>query len=360
MSGSGGFLIINPFGIGDVLFTTPVIESIKEGGRDRKIGYLCNRRTEPLLRANPNVSRVFVYEKDELRQLWKASKLKFISEMLSFISGIRRENFGTAIDLSLNREYGFMCILAGIKTRIGFNYRNRGIYLTKKIDIEGYSGKHIIEHYLKLLELAGIEPSGKDVRLYIPDADMKWARDFLMLNNIPEDRILVGLAPAGGASWGKDARVKHWRIDGFAEVADRIADSFGARIMLFGSPTEAKACETMASVMRNSPINVCGKTSLMQAAALLSRCRLVIANDGGLLHLAAAAGAGTVGIFGPVDEKVYGQYPGGPAHRTVREEVSCRPCYVNFRMKDCPDRICLSRIEPDRVFREASEVISLK
>jgi ADP-heptose:LPS heptosyltransferase len=139
--------------------------------------------------------------------------------MLSFISGIRRENFGTAIDLSLNREYGFMCILAGIKTRIGFNYRNRGIYQTKKIDIEGYSGKHIIEHYLKLLELAGIEPSGKDVRLYIPDADMKWARDFLMLNNIPEDRILVGLAPAGGASWGKDARVKHWRIDGFAEVA---------------------------------------------------------------------------------------------------------------------------------------------
>ncbi len=360
MSGNGGFLIINPFGIGDVLFTLPVIESVKEDSKGRKVGYLCNRRTEPILRADPGVDRVFVYEKDELRRLWKESKLKYIYRMFSFISEIRREKFDTAIDLSLNREYGFICILAGIKNRIGFNYRKRGLYLTKKVDIDGYSGKHIIDYYLDLLGLAGIKPSRKGPRIRIPDDDARWARDFLSLNDIPGGSLLVGVAPAGGASWGRDARVKHWRSDGFAETADRIADSFGARIVIFGSPAEAKACETTASVMRNSPVNTCGKTSLMQAAALMSRCKLVIANDGGLLHLAAAAGAGTVGIFGPVDEKVYGQYPAGPAHRVVKEEISCRPCYANFRMKDCPDRICLGRIEPDKVFKEASEVLKLE
>ncbi|MFA5335012.1 MAG: hypothetical protein WC316_05120, partial [Candidatus Omnitrophota bacterium] len=78
-------LIINPFGIGDVLFTTPVIESIRKGSPDCEIGYLCSRRAEPVLRANPNIERVFVYEKDELRGILKRSVIGYARKLISFV-----------------------------------------------------------------------------------------------------------------------------------------------------------------------------------------------------------------------------------------------------------------------------------
>lgn len=361
MSKPKRILIINPFGIGDVLFTTPVIESIKKGLRDCMIGYLCNRRAEPVLRANPGIEWVFVYEKDELRDLRKKSLIGYLRKLVSFVMDIRRKRFDAAIDLSLNREYGLICMLAGIKTRIGFNYRNRGAYLTKKVDIGGYSGKHIIEYYLGLLGLLDISPSSKGITLYIPDADKEWARRYLATNNAGKDDLLVGIAPAGGASWGKDAAIKHWRSDGYAKVADRLADEAKAKIILFGSADEAAICDGIKAAMRNSPIAAYGKTSLLQAAALMGMCRVVIANDGGPLHLAVGAGAGTVGIFGPVDDKVYGQYPyGSSRHRVIKEGVSCRPCYMNFKMKDCNDRICLKGVDPDDVYKAAAEVLSEK
>ncbi|MFA5149227.1 MAG: glycosyltransferase family 9 protein [Candidatus Omnitrophota bacterium] len=354
-------LIINPFGIGDVLFTTPVIESIRKGSPDCEIGYLCSRRAEPVLRANPNIERVFVYEKDELRGILKRSVIEYARKLISFVMEIRRSRFDTAIDLSFNREYGLICVLAGIGRRIGFNYRNRGAYLTEKIDIEGYGGKHIIEYYLGLLEMAGIRPSSKEITLYIPEADKEWARKFLQMNNAGKDGLLAGIAPAGGASWGKDAGIKHWSSDGYALVADRLADELKAKVIIFGSADEAPVCESIRAAMRNKPIEAYGKTSLLQAAALMGMCRVVIANDGGLLHLAAGAGAGTVGIFGPVDEKVYGQYPyGSGRHRAVKEDVPCRPCYRNFKMKDCNDRVCLSRIGADEVYNAAKEVLSAR
>lgn len=361
MSSPERILIINPFGIGDVLFTTPLIESIKDGFKDCRIGYLCNRRTEPVLRANPGIEWVFVYEKDEFRDILKRSKTGYIKKLVSFVMEIRRRKFDAAIDLSLNREYALICMLAGIRTRIGFNYRNRGAYLTKRVDIDGYSGKHIIEYYLGLLGLLGIKPSSKGITLYIPDSDREWAGKYLAGNGVGKDDLLVGIAPAGGASWGKDAAIKHWRRDGYARVADRLADEAKAKIILFGSAAESAICDGIKAAMHNKPIDAYGKTSLLQAAALMGMCRVVIANDGGPLHLAAGAGAGTVGIFGPVDEKVYGQYPyGSGRHRIIKEEVSCRPCYKGFKMRDCNDRICLDRVDPDDVYRAAMGVLSEK
>ncbi len=351
-------LIINPFGIGDVLFTTPVIESIKQAIGDCGIGYLCNRRTEPVLRANPNIEWVFVYEKDELRELRRKSLIGYISKLACFVTDIRRKGFDTSIDLSLNREYGLICLLAGIKERIGFNYRNRGSYLTKKTDIEGYSGKHVVEYYLGLLGAAGVKPSVKNIVLYIPETDRQWAKEFLRSNGVSEGEVLVGIAPAGGASWGRDAGIKHWRSDGYAAAADRLIEEANAKVILFGSADESGICDGIKASMRNRPIEAYGRTSLLQAAALMGECKLVIANDGGPLHMAVGAGTRTVGIFGPVDENVYGQYPRDDSrHKAVKEGLSCRPCYRDFRMKDCAERACLSRIEPETVFKAAMEAL---
>ena len=86
---SKNILIANPFGIGDVLFSTPLVRAFKERNPDAFIGYLCNRRAEPLLSANPDINEVFVYEKDDMKKLWGESKLSCVKEFLKLLLRIK-------------------------------------------------------------------------------------------------------------------------------------------------------------------------------------------------------------------------------------------------------------------------------
>lgn len=350
-------LIINPFGIGDVLFSTALVESLGRQVEGCHIGFLCNRRTEALLKNNPLIDWVFVFEKDEYRELWKKSKTGCLKKFISLLNDIRAKRFDTVIDLSLSRQFGFITWLIGIPRRIGLNYKNRGILLTDKVGIAGYNDKHIVEHYLSLLDLMALRPTANYLMLYITDDDRKWAKDFLAENGIREGDLVIGIAPGGGASWGKDAAIKHWKKENFAEVADRLAEKLGAKIIISGSEAEKDICEAVKRTMKNHAIDACGKTTLLQFAALAGMCNLVIANDGGPLHIAVVMGAKTVGIFGPVDERVYGQYPPGEKHRVVIGKVECRPCYKNFKLRSCDIRRCLDTISAEEVFEAAEKAL---
>jgi len=113
------FLIINPFGIGDVLFSLPLIKNLKESFPTSKIFYLCNKRTYPVLENNSLINKTFVYERDEFEAVKKISKVLWIKKIRKFILEIKKENIDIAIDLSLNPQFGFFSWFAGIKKRIG-------------------------------------------------------------------------------------------------------------------------------------------------------------------------------------------------------------------------------------------------
>lgn len=350
-------LIINPFGIGDVLFSTAIIEAIGRQVEGCHIGFLCNRRTEAFLKNNPFIDWVFVFEKDEYRRLWRVSKIECVKRFFCLLRDIKTKGFDTVIDLSLSRHFGFMTWFLGIRRRAGFNYKRRGIFLTDKIDITGYDGKHIVEYYLALIELVGLKRLPCYLKLDVGDNDRRWAGDFLSGYGIKEGDLVIGIAPAGGASWGGDAVMKHWKKEYFADLADILARELAAKIVILGSAEEKDICDFVAGRMRNPSVNSCGKTNPLQFAALAGICNLVVANDGGPLHVAVAMGARTVGIFGPVDEKVYGQYPINAKHRVVQSGLECRPCYRNFKLKGCDLRKCLDDIRPEEVFKAACEVL---
>ncbi len=350
-------LIINPFGIGDVLFSTALVESLGRQVEGCHIGFLCNRRTEGLLKNNPLIDWVFVFEKDEYRALWNKSKIECVKKFVSLLKEIRAKRFDTVVDLSLSRQFGFMAWLAGIPRRIGLNYKNRGVFLTEKMDIAGYNDKHVVEYYLSLLDLIKLRPTANYLMLYISDDDRKWAKDFLAASGVKEGDLVAGIVPGGGASWGKDAVIKHWKGEKFAGVADLLAEKREAKVVILGSEAEKDICESVRKKMSAPAIDACGRTTLLQFAALAGMCNLVIANDGGPLHIAAVMGARTVGIFGPVDEKVYGQYPPGEKHRIVTGKAECRPCYRNFKLRDCDIRKCLDVITVEEVFEAAEEAL---
>ena len=352
-------LIVNPFGIGDVLFSTPLISSLKKSYPKGFIGYICNRRVEEILTANPEIDEVYVFEKSEYEELWRKSKKEWLKKRILFINKIKNRKFDIVIDLSLGHRYSPFLMFAGIPKRTGYNYKNRGMFLTDKINIDGYHNKHMVEYYLDMAGLCGLKVSktANRLKMNVLDKDKIWAGRFLADNGVKDDELIIGLVPGGGTSWGKDAVYKHWPEEKFAELGNRIIKEYNARVIIFGDEGETEKCKNIFGIMNVKPILACGKTNLGQLAALLFRCEVVIANDGGPLHLAVSQGVRTVSIFGPVDEKVYGPYPLDGKHIVISNNTGCRPCYQRFKFSHCETKDCLKLIDVEQVFEAVDRQI---
>ncbi|MFA5088820.1 MAG: glycosyltransferase family 9 protein [Candidatus Omnitrophota bacterium] len=350
------FLIINIFGIGDVLFTTPIIHNIRNAYPDAYIGYVCNRRACSVLENNPKVNRIFIYEKDDYRAIYKISKIRFLRKALESLREIKEEKFDIVIDLSLNKYASFFTWFLGIKRRIGLNYKNRSPLLNTKIELKGFEDKHVVEYYLSTLEPVGIPVSCRDLELFIQEGEREWVERFLSRENIKTNDLLIGFLPGGGASWGSDAHYRRWSVENYAKLANKIIENFNATIILMGDEKEKNLCERMSQMMRRRPVQACGQTSIPQLAALSRRCHFVIVNDGGPLHVAVAAGAKTISIFGPVDETIYGPYP-PDQHVVVTRDIACRPCYRRFHRADCDHVSCLNLLTADDVFAEVRRLL---
>ncbi len=349
-------LIINPYGIGDVLFTTPVIGNLRMAYPHAVIAYLANRRTADFLKSNPDIAQVFVYERDEWVESYRQSPVKFIRRMLDFFNSIKQQRFEVVFDFSLNSTFGFLSAACGIKKRVGFDYRKRGRFLTDRVPLLGFEEKHVVEYYLDLLRLVEIPVKTIQMKLDVPDLDLQWAKEWLDQHKIGKHRPLIAVLPGGGASWGKAARYKRWSAPQYAHLIDKIIENFDAAVILMGDTKEKELCREVVSVAHFPLHFAVGETSLLGMAALLTQCQGAIVNDGGPLHVAASVGVKTVSIFGPVDPLVYGPYP--PAnHTVVQKRLACQPCYRRFRMANCGHISCLGELSVEEVYRKAVYLI---
>ena len=352
-------LILNPFGIGDVLFTTPLIRAVRRAFPESRIDYLCNRRTETILRNNPHLDQVFVYERDEIVQLWRTSWWRGLAHVVELVRRVHRARMDVVIDLSLGERYAFILRALGVPRLFGFNYRKRGRFLTEALGIDGYHEWHVVAYYRQLLRFIGIHLVEDALELQASEEDRRWADAWLRARGLDAAPRLVGLVPAGGVSWGISAPFRRWSAEGFAAVGDRLAESYDARVVLFGEATDGSICRTVATLMKRPTVDASGQTTLGQFIGLLRRLHLVICNDGGPLHLAVSQGVKTVSIFGPVDPRVYGPYAPASEHRVVyRRDLSCRPCYHQFKLPPCPyERACLTTIDADEVLEACAEML---
>lgn len=349
MQKSKRILFINPFGIGDVLFTTPVLRAVKAAYPDSFIGYWCNARTEGLLKNDPHIDKIFALSRGDIKKVYKKSLWRGLKESLRLATDIRREHFDISLDFSLDYRYSLISKFLGIKKRLGFNYKGRGRFLTDRIDIDGYSDKHVVEYYLGLLDAVGVASQGKNLELTVCDVDKKEADDLLAGLGVLQGGMLIGIAPGAGASWGKDAALKRWPELKFKALAEELCRRFNAKIVLLGDESEAGLTARISALPADNILDLAGKLSLSGLAAVINRLGLLIANDGGPLHIAVALGKKTISFFGPVDPLVYGPYPPDPKkHIVLRRELECSPCYRNFRLAACTRaRECLEKINID-------------
>ena len=345
-------LIVNPFGIGDVIFSLYIAEAIKQKHPSVELDFLCNERAKDLVAMDSSIKETQEFNRDSLRALRLKSTLSFLNEYRAMIGRWKQKKYDAMLDYSLGREFSFLGYLAGIPKRVGFDYKRRGFFLNQKIRFQGYEGKSVAQRQLELLDFLEIEKRAGDkpLPLNISPENQKRAALFFQHEIFENKNQFMAVAPGGGKSWGQNAIYKQWDLEKFAECAnDWCAESDKRGIFLTGDEADKPLLESVRRLLRFPVKIVCGQP-LGVVAAIFKKAQFFLGNDGGLVHLAHALGVPTVSVFGPVDATVYGPYGHHTPFKTMTTNVPCRPCYHQFHFPPCPyERRCLTELSAKKV-----------
>jgi heptosyltransferase-2 len=339
-------------GLGDAILFSPTISELKKAHPCLAIDVLVMfRAVESIYAADPAVSQVHYV--DFLNQSAPRSLLA--------IWAIRRQGYDAVIAAypSNRAEYSLVQIMLGGR-RIGHRY----IHLDRvnlnflRQDTVREDQRHVVEQNLALLSFLGVPPSPVPVpmQLHLASSDLEAARRWIDSTVVP-GRPLFGFH--AGSALLKNHIHKRWAADRFGSLARRLVEQYDAHVAVFGGPEEDELKRSIcASSGRFDRVHSVEKFPFMRSAALLKMCRMMVSNDSGLMHVAAAVGTPTVAILAYTN--VNWVHPWCVPYRVVRKELSCSPCFYHSpRPARCWANLnyaCID-ISVDTVFEAASDLM---
>lgn len=312
-------LIRSPNWLGDACMAFPMVRAIKRGRPDLKITVLGPDKLEELWLSMPEVSR---YIAKPAKEGWFAVARRIRATGIHFDAAVLCTN-STRSTLEI--------WLAGIPRRVGFKGSFRVKLLNQVIDepVTGGAKQHHAHRYLQLAKGIGadIEQPGL------------WDAGSAPVSG--DGMIRVGVC--AGAEYGP---AKRWPLERFAEVVNHISAKHAQfRWQLFGAPGEKEMGEKLSAMLQAPHENLVGKTRLAELITKLRQCQLLLTNDTGTMHLAAALGIPTVSIFGSTCPVETG--PLGERHTVIQHKVPCSPCFE----RECPfgHYDCMTKVMPAEV-----------
>lgn len=315
--------------IGDAIMTLPAVKSVRAAYPKARLSILAKAPVTEIYRLFSGADEIIAYEK------------KFDNPLgvLQLARRLRAQKFDAAILLQNAIEAAIIAFAAGIPVRAGFNTDGRGLLLTHAIRRTPEILKvHQIDYYLEMVKALGCVDVDRAMHLETQISPVA-ARDALAKYLFSADAAIIGIAP--GAAYGP---AKRWLSERFAAAGDQLGGALGARVVLFGGKDDRETAENVRRQAQSDMLNLAGVTTLQETVHLLSQCRLVISNDSGLMHVAAALNVPTIAVFGSTNPVTTS--PSGEKTAIVRKEAPCSPCLK----KTCPtDFRCMTDIAVDDV-----------
>lgn len=262
---------------GEFLLNIPAFRALKQSFNNSYLVLIVDSYVSELAECIDFVDEVMV---------WENKKHKF-SELLKFSAELKNKRFDLCVIFNPSKEFNIISFLAGIPLRAGYK-RKWGFLLTHKMKDEKYLGKrHEIEYNLELAKLVGASTQDKSLSL---DIDGNTVKDLFKEHDIEEIDRPIAIHP-----WTSDP-IKQWPLTNFKKLAEKLVKELKLKVIIVGAESELnKSREIFYN--QGALINMTGKTTLKQLAALLKKCKLLVSGDSGPVHLASCMGIPVVAIF---------------------------------------------------------------
>ncbi|MBQ8698872.1 MAG: glycosyltransferase family 9 protein [Schwartzia sp.] len=335
-------LIVKLSAIGDVIHALPVSYAIKETFPEARVTWAVEPPARELLVDNPYIDEILLFEKKKFKSFGG-----FIENFGPFRQKLRAGRFDVAVDLQGLGKSAAIAWFSGAPRRLGTcNMRE----LSDKIStpVRGpHAEGHIVERYLDVARAVGCRVETVRFPLAVSEKDGRIARDLLARGGVPEGAAYAVLAV--GANWPN----KRWPASSYAALSDWLYGRKIIPVLVGGGAVDEGIAADILSNTEIPPVDLIGKTSLKQLAAVLRGARFALGGDTGPVHLAAGLGAPTVMLMGPTDANRNGPY-GQPQH-AIEVERPCRWCWK----RACPKGIdCLASIPVRTVQDKISESLA--
>ena len=330
-------LIIKPSSLGDVVQALPVLEVLHQRFPSAQIDWLVNEEIADILSGNPYLRTVHLWD----RASWRKPRLlpAAMGRTARLLRRLRRERYDLVFDLQGLFRSALMACLSGGRQVVGFaDAREMApLFYHKKVRAP-VGAMHSVERYI--LAAGGNPSRGKQFPVVFSAREKQAAERLLAQAKQDTTRPLVVFVV--GARWA----TKQWPPENFAALAEKLVASDGAQVALVGSRSEAPLACRIASTCGCAMMDFSGKTTLKQLAYLFQGAKVVVGNDSGPIHIAAAVSAPVVALYGPTSPTRTGPY--GEQHTVLTTSLPCSPC---FRRTCDQGTSCMTDISVESVYR---------
>ena len=323
--------LIKPSALGDVIQTLPVLSALRSRFPNAHIAWVVNRAYADLLAGHPHLDETIVFDRQRARPWSRPARTAFSS----LLKTLQERQFDLTCDLQGLLRSAIMTRATKARRRIGLGDAREGarLFYTNIVPVP-HCDMSAVERYWLVAESLGVGATSKQFLIALSSSERQWA-----------ERQLAGLdglrvAIHSGARWV----TKRWPVSHFAELARRLEHEAGARLVLVGGPEESDVARQIVAAVQDRGVDLTGRTTLKQLTAVLSQVNLLVTNDSGPMHLAAAVGTPVAGIFTCTSPERARPY--GPDHLIIGTSVWCAASYL----KKCSRMECMSELTPDRVW----------
>jgi lipopolysaccharide heptosyltransferase II len=334
-------LVIKIAAIGDFLMATPALRALKQAADVDSLALLAGASIADAVRGSPSLDKVFFLDD---AKIFKGGFWARLSEVITVSRRLRRERFDLGFNFHRDWRFNIILLLAGCKRRIGFA-RGRGRFLLNEtVPVEGI--RHTIFRYCDLVRRIGVFCMDFTMEFPLPPGAVEAAAK--KFPAAARSKSLVVLVPGGAVNVKQEMASRRWDAANFAALAGLLLKAGHAGI---------------ASAIRDAQpgvLDLTGKTSLAEAAAIMKGARLVVCNDSGLMHLAAAMNTPLIAIFGPTPVEELKPLTANSVIVWKGQDLECAPCYRDGVFPDCGHRACLQRITPQEIFELARRFLPVK
>ena len=318
-------LLIKPSSLGDVVHALPVLHGLRVRYPQATIDWLIAKPFAPLIEGHDELDSLVLFDRRRFRRLGRS--LRVTGEFAKFVHQLRARRYELVIDLQGLFRTGFLARATGAAVRIGFREAREAawVFYTHCLPPDDRD-THAVDRNYRTAGLLGFEAVPMEFNLAVSDSTRKDAIELLHGQGLRSDERLIAVVP------GARGETKMWPPDRFAETIDELHGLHDARCALIGGPDEVDLCARIAQACGSQPVNLAGRTTVRQLAAVVGLADVVLCQDSAPMHLAVALERPLVCLTGPTNPRRTGPY--GRLDDVIRLDLECSPCYFR-RLSQC-------------------------